>query len=434
MPGGNMTLLSAEKQQTGAPARLDATRIRADFPILGREVHGKPLVYLDNAATSQKPRQVIQALVDYYEQYNANIHRGNHALAEEATQRYETTRGKVARFIRADGPDTILFTRNTTESINLVAYTWGRRHIETGDEIVLTEMEHHSNLVPWQILAQEKGARLRFAEIREDGTLDLDEIERLIGPRTKLVAMVHMSNVLGTINPVAQVAEMAHAQGALMLVDGAQSVPHMPVDVSQLGCDFLAFSSHKMLGPTGVGVLWGRRELLDSMPPFLGGGEMISEVSRDVSSYNVLPWKYEAGTPNIADVVAYGAAIDYLEGVGMEAVREHERQLAGCALDRLASQPDVTIYGPRDAAARGAVVAFNLGQLHPHDVGAVVDYEGVAIRAGHHCCQVLAKKLDLAATARASFYLYNTEAEVDALVNALDRAREVFGSVAGRPL
>src|SRR5215216_552979 len=306
---------------------MNIEKIRADFPILARQVHGRPLVYLDNAATSQKPRQVIQALVDYYEGYNANIHRGVHALAEEATERYEQTRRRVARFIGADGPDTIVFTRNTTEGINLVAYTWGRQNVGAGDEIVLTEMEHHSNLVPWQILAQEKGARLRFAELRDDGTLDLGQVRSLIGPRTRLVAMVHMSNVLGTINPVAEVARLAHEQGALMLVDGAQSVPHMPVDVRALGCDFLAFSSHKMLGPTGVGVLWGRRDLLESMPPFLGGGEMIADVSRDVSTYNELPWKYEAGTPNIADVVAFGAAIDYLEALGMEAVREHEREL-----------------------------------------------------------------------------------------------------------
>ena len=409
---------------------MDTAKIRSDFPILAREVHGKPLVYLDNAATSQKPRQVIEALVDYYEHYNANIHRGVHALAEESTERYEATRRKVARFIGADGPDTIIFTRNTTESINLVAYTWARRHLGAGDEILLTDMEHHSNLVPWQILAQEQGARLRFAEIRDDGTLDLEQVRDLIGPRTKLVSMVHMSNVLGTINPVAEVARMAHASGALMLIDGAQSVPHMPVRVGELDCDFLAFSSHKMLGPTGVGVLWGRRELLESMPPFLGGGEMIEDVSREVSTYNVLPWKYEAGTPNIADVIAFGAAIDYLENVGMAAIREHERELAAYALESIGAQPDVTVYGPSDAARRGGVVAFNLGDIHAHDLATVLDYEGIAIRAGHHCCMVLAKKLDLAASARASFYLYNTEQEVDALVGALGQAREIFGGVA----
>jgi cysteine desulfurase/selenocysteine lyase len=409
---------------------MDITKIRSDFPILGREVHGKPLVYLDNAATSQKPHQVIRALVEHYEQHNANIHRGIHALAEEATEAYELTRRKVARFIGADGPDTVVFTRNTTESINLVAYAWGRQSIGGGDEIVLSDMEHHSNLVPWQMLAQEKGARLLFAEVRDDGTLDLEQVRSLIGPRTKLVSLVHMSNVLGTINPVAEIARLAHEQGALMLVDGAQSVPHLSVDVGQLGCDFLAFSAHKMLGPTGVGVLWGRRELLESMPPFLGGGEMIADVSREGATYNVLPWKFEAGTPNIADVVAFGAAIDYLTDLGMDAVREHERELVAYALESLGEQSDITLYGPRDPARRGGVVTFNLGDLHAHDVSAVLDYEGVAIRAGHHCCQVLHKKLDLASTARASFYLYNTVEEVDVLVSALGRAREVFGMTA----
>ena len=406
---------------------MDIAKIREDFPILARQVHGKPLVYLDSAATSQKPRQVIQALVDYYETFNANIHRGIHTLAEEATERYEEARRKVARFIGADGPDTIIFTRNTTESINLVAYAWGRQNIGEGDEIVLTEMEHHSNIVPWQILAQEKGARLRYAEIRDDGTLDLEELGSLIGPRTKLVTVTHMSNVLGTINSVAEIARLAHAQGAILVVDGAQSVPHLPVRVDRLNCDFLAFSSHKMLGPTGVGVLWGRRELLEAMPPFLGGGDMISHVTKEVTTYNELPWKYEAGTPNIADAIAFGAAIDYLEGVGMEAIREHERELIAYALESVGAQPDVTIYGPRDPARRGGVLAFNLGELHAHDVGAVLDYEGVAIRAGHHCCQVLMKKLDVPGTARASFYLYNTERDVDSLVAGLDRVREVFG-------
>ena len=386
-------------------------------------------MYLDNAATSQKPRPVIEALVEYYETYNANIHRGIHVLAEEATERYEGARRKVARFIRAPDPREVIFTRNTTEGLNLVAYTWGRANIGEGDEIVLSEMEHHSNIVPWQLLAAEKGAVLRFAEPRDDGTLDLEQVRGLIGPRTKLVTLVHMSNVLGTINPVAEIARMAHEVGALMLVDGAQSVPHMPVDVQALGCDFLAFSSHKMLGPTGVGVLWGRRDLLEAMPPFMGGGDMIAEVQREFSTWNELPWKFEAGTPNIADVIAFGAAIDYLEGVGMQAIREHERELVAYALEALGGQADVAIYGPRDPARRGGVVAFNLGDLHPHDLSAVLDYEGIAIRAGHHCCQILNRKLGLAASARASFYLYNTEAEVDALVGALDRAREVFGSV-----
>jgi cysteine desulfurase/selenocysteine lyase len=406
---------------------MDFAALRADFPILSRQVHGKPLVYLDNAATSQKPRQVIQALVDYYQGYNANIHRGVHTLAEEATEQYEAARRKVARFIGADGPESILFTRNTTESINLVAYTWGRQSIGPDDEIVLSEMEHHSNIVPWQILAAEKGAQLRYAEIRSDGTLDLDQVASLIGPRTRLVTLTHMSNVLGTINPVGEIARLAHAQGALMLVDGAQSVPHLPVDVSTLGCDFLAFSSHKMLGPTGVGVLWGRPELLASMPPFLGGGEMIEQVTKEGTTFNQLPWKYEAGTPNIADVIAFGAAIDYLAQIGMERIREHERELVAYALEVLGDQPDLTIYGPRDPARRGGVVAFSLGEIHPHDIGAVLDYEGLALRAGHHCCQILMHRLGLAGTARASFYLYNTQQEVDTLVKGLDRVRQVFG-------
>ncbi len=405
---------------------FNVEEIRGDFPILQRQVHGKPLVYLDNAATSQKPRQVIQALVDYYEGYNANIHRGVHALAEEATDAYEGTRRKVARFIGADGPDEVLFTRNTTEAINLVAYTWARDNVGPGDEIVITTMEHHSNIVPWQWVAQQQGAVLKYAEFVPDGSLDLDRVRALITPRTKLVSMVHMSNVLGTINPVAEIAGLAHAQGALMLVDGAQSVPHLPVDVAQLGCDFLAFSSHKMLGPTGVGVLWGRRGLLQQMRPFLGGGEMIELVGRQESTYNTLPWKYEAGTPNIADVIAFGAAIDYLSNLGMDRVRAHERELVGYALEQIGSIPGVKVYGPPEAERRGGVVAFTLDEIHPHDLGQVVDYEGVAIRAGHHCCQVLMQQLDIPGTARASFYLYNTEREVDVLVRALLGAKELF--------
>jgi cysteine desulfurase/selenocysteine lyase len=411
---------------------MNLSYLRDDFPILSRQVHGKPLVYLDNAATSQKPRQVIQALVDYYEGYNANIHRGVHALAEQATEAYERARGKVARFIGADGPDTILLTRNTTEAINLVAYTWARQQIGPGDEIIITELEHHSNIVPWQILAQEKGACLRYITIRPDGTLDLEQYAGLLGPRTRLVAVSHVSNVLGTINPVAEMARLAHQQGALVLVDAAQSVPHLRVKLADLDVDFLAFSSHKMLGPTGIGVLWGRRELLEAMPPFLSGGEMIAEVGRDSSTFNVLPWKYEAGTPNIADAIAFGAAIDYLEAVGMDAVRAHERDLTAYALEAFSHQPDLMIYGPRDPDHRGGVIAFNLADIHPHDLGAVLDYEGIAIRVGHHCCQLLMKKLDIAGTARASFYLYNTEAEVDALVRALGAARAMFGGL-GRP-
>jgi cysteine desulfurase/selenocysteine lyase len=405
---------------------LDLQSIRRDFPILQREVHGKPLVYLDNAATSQKPRQVIQALVDYYEQTNANIHRGVHALAEEATEAYEGTRRKLARFIGAEGPQEVLFTRNTTEALNLVAYTWARDNIGEGDEIVISTMEHHSNIVPWQWVAQQQGARLKYAEFGPDGTLDLDRVAGLITPRTKLVSMMHMSSVLGTINPIAEIGKLAHAQGALMLVDGAQSVPHMPVDVRELDCDFLAFSSHKMLGPTGVGALWGRREILEGMRPFLGGGEMIEYVGRESSTYNVLPWKYESGTPNIADVVAFGAAIDYLSELGMQCVRAHEVELVGYALEQIDTIPGITIYGPKEAERRGGVVSFTLDDIHPHDLGQIVDYEGVAIRAGHHCCQVLMNALDIGGTARASFYIYNTPEEVDVLVRALLSAKEIM--------
>lgn len=411
---------------------MDVHAIREDFPILRRTVRGKPLVYLDNAATSQKPRQVIRALVDYYEGYNANIHRGVHALAEEATEAYEQARRKVVSFINADGIESVIFTRNTTESINLVAYAWARRNVCADDEIVLTEMEHHSNLVPWHLVAQETGARLRFIPIQDDGTLDPDAIRAAITAKTKLVCMTHQSNVLGTINPVVDVARWAHAVGALMLVDGAQSAPHMRVDVRALDCDFFAFSSHKMLGPTGVGVLYGRPSILKAMPPFLGGGEMIREVRKEYSTYNELPWKYEAGTPNIADVIAFGAAIDYLESVGMDAIRQHEIELTRYALERLTGAEDITLYGPTDLSRRGGVVSFNYADVHPHDVGAILDYEGVAVRVGHHCCQVLMRQMDVPGTARASFYLYNTKEDVDTFVRALGKIKEMFGGVARR--
>jgi cysteine desulfurase/selenocysteine lyase len=407
---------------------LDVTAIRRDFPILSRRVHDKSLVYLDNAATSQKPRQVIQALVDYYEQTNANIHRGLHTLAEEATDAYEAARGKVARFIGAAGPDEILFTRNTTEALNLVAYTWAADNIRAGDEIVISTMEHHSNIVPWQWVAERQGAVLKYAEVDQDGKLSLAEIERLITDRTKLVSIMHVSSVLGTINPIREIARIAHAHGALMLADGAQSVPHLPVDVAELDCDFLAFSSHKMMGPTGVGVLWGRREILDNMRPFLGGGEMIEIVERQTTTYNVLPWKYEAGTPNIADVIAFGAAIDYLTALGMDRVRQHEIELTAYALAKLGTIPGITIYGPKMAEERGGVVAFTVDEVHPHDLGQIVDYDGVAIRAGQHCCQVLSQSIGVPATARASFYVYNTPEEVDVLVAAVEGARAMFST------
>ena len=413
-------------------SRFDANRIRDDFPILGRQVHGKGLVYLDSAATSQKPKAVLDALVDFYSRSNANIHRGIHTLSEEATALYEGTRGKVARFIGAPKPATVIFTRNTTESINLVAHAWGRRHLQEGDEILLTEMEHHSNLVPWQMLAHAQGATLRFLPVSENGTLSLQELPHLLGPRTKLVSLTLMSNVLGTINPVKEIIQAAHARGIPVLVDGAQGVPHLPVNVMEMNCDFLAFSAHKMLGPTGVGLLYAKEALLEEMDPFLGGGDMIQDVWWDRSIWNDIPWKFEAGTPNIADVVAFGAAIDYLERIGMDAVRRHEEELAGHLLDRLQEIDGLILYGPRDPAQRGAVASFTVNGVHPHDLGQILDAEGIAIRAGHHCCKPLMRKLGVVATARASFYLYNTTQEADILVQAILKAKEVFSLVPHR--
>jgi len=405
---------------------LDVARIRKDFPILERKVHGKPLVYLDSANTSQKPRQVIEALVRYYEHYNANIHRAVHQLGEEATNAYEEAREKVARFINAPSPECIVFTRNTTEAINLVAYTWGRANIREGDEILLTEMEHHSDLIPWQRLAAEKGATIRYIGLTEDQRLALDGLENLFEANTKMVAMPHVSNSLGTINPVEKIAREAQQRGVMFLVDGAQGAPHMPVDVQAIGADFYAFSSHKMLGPTGVGVLYGRRELLEEMDPFLGGGEMIRKVTFEGATWNDLPWKFEAGTQNIGDVIAFGAAVDYLSDLGMENVRAHEIEITTYALDRLRQLNDVTLYGPPDPNDRGGVVSFNLGEIHPHDVGQVLDQYGVAIRAGHHCTQPLMRSLGVPGTARASFYVYNTQEEVDMMIEALKAARDIF--------
>ena len=406
---------------------LDTARIRVDFPILRRLVNGRPLVYLDNAATTQKPQCVIDALVRYYTTMNANVHRGIHTLAVEATEAYEGVREKVARFIGADGYGQVVFTRNATEALNLVARSWGEANLREGDEVVLTIMEHHSNIVPWQLVARRTGARLRYVDIRDDGTLDLDQLRQLVGTRTKVISLTHASNVLGTINPIADVAELARRQGAILVVDGAQSAPHLPIDVRSLGCDFFAFSAHKMLGPTGVGVLWARPGLLETMEPFLGGGEMISVVRPDESSWADVPHKFEAGTPNIADVIAFGAAIDYLSALGMANVRAHERELTAYALDRLASLPQVRIFGPMDPDLRGGVVAFSVEDVHPHDVATIVDQFGVAIRAGHHCAQLLARRLGVPATNRASFYLYNESREVDVLVDALKEAIEVFG-------
>ena len=405
---------------------LDVQSIRKDFPILERKVYGKPLVYLDNAATSQKPRQVIDALVNYYENYNANIHRAVHCLGEEATAAYEEARAKVAKFINAPSPESIIFTRNTTEAINLVAYTWGRANVREGDEILLTQMEHHSNLIPWQRLAAEKGASVRYIELTDTHTLALDGLENLFDARTRIAAMPHVSNSLGTINPVEKIAAEARRNGTLFLVDGAQGAPHLPVDVQAIDCDFYAFSAHKMLGPTGVGVLYGRPELLEEMEPFLGGGEMIRKVTYEGATWNDLPWKFEAGTPNIADVIAFGAAVDYLSELGMENVREHEVEITDYALTRLSQMEGIVMYGPPDPRERGGVVSFNFGDLHPHDIGTVLDHHGVAIRAGHHCTQPLMRTLGVSGTARASFYVYNTPEEVDVLVEALEATRDFF--------
>ena len=414
---------------THAARGWDIEAIRRDFPVLRREVNGVPLVYLDNAATSQKPVQVIAELTRYYRDYNANIHRGVHTLSQEATAAYEGTREKVARFIGASRPDEVIFTRNTTEAINLVAHSYGRSVLQAGDEVVISEVEHHSNIVPWQMLRDERGIVLKYIPMLPDGTLDLAVARQIIGPKTKLLAITQMSNALGTIVPVRELADLAHAQGAVVLVDGAQGVPHLATDVEALGADFLAFSAHKMLGPTGVGVLWGRFALLDAMPPFMGGGDMILNVTMERSTWNDVPHKFEAGTPNIADVIAFGTAIDYLESLGMEAVRAHESELLHYALDRMVDVPGMTIYGPEDRSIRGGVVSFSLEGIHPHDIGQVLDSHGVAIRAGHHCAQPVMACLNIPATARASFYIYNTRAEIDALVRATHEVVQFFGGV-----
>jgi len=406
---------------------LDVEAIRKDFPILERMIRGKKLVYLDSAATSQKPRQVIDAISRYYREYNANVHRGIHTLSDESTDAYEQARLKVARFIKAPSSDGVIFVRNTTEAINLVALGWARKALGPGDEIALTRMEHHSNLIPWQMVARETGAKLKFIALRVDGTVNMDSAAEVIGEKTRLVAVSHMSNVLGTINPVKELARLAHQHGALILVDGAQSVPHMPVDVRDLECDFLAFSGHKMLAPTGIGVLWGREELLREMDPFMGGGSMILEVSCETATWNDLPYKFEAGTPNVSGAIGLGVAIDYLSSLGMENVREHDVEITSYALQQLKQIEDLLIFGPLDPSIRGGVIGFNFIDVHAHDVGTILDQDGVAIRAGHHCCQPLMTWLSVPATARASFYIYNTKEEVDALVQSLARAKEMLG-------
>ena len=405
---------------------LDVNAIRKDFPILSRQVYGKPLVYLDNAATSQKPNSVIQALTEYYQGYNSNIHRGVHALSMEATDRYEEARRKCADFIGSPSVEGLILVRNTTEAINLVAQSWAQQNIGPGDEILTTDMEHHSNLVPWQRVAQERGAALKFIPLTREQTLDISDLDRLLTNRTKLVTLNHMSNVLGTINPVKELGQAAHRVGARILIDGAQSVPHLKVDVKDLDCDFLAFSGHKMLAPTGVGVLYVRQEILEGMEPFLRGGEMVKQVWDDRATWNDLPLRFEAGTPNIADTIALGTAIDYLQSLGMENVRQHEISLTEYALNAFQELEEVRVFGPRDVSQRGGIVSFYGGDVHPHDIGTMLDREGIAIRTGHHCAMPLMNKLSVPATARASFYIYNTEEEVDLLVSTLKATLRYF--------
>ncbi len=411
---------------------LDVERIRQDFPILSRQINGRRLVYLDNAATTQKPRQVIDSLIDFYEQRNANVHRGVHTLSIESTDLYEEARTKVQRFINAPVPESVIWTRNTSESINLVAHTWAAANVKAGDNIVTTAMEHHSDIVPWQQLARRAGAELRYIPLSEDGLVRMDEADRLIDERTKIVAAAHVSNVLGSVTPVAELTAMAHAVGAVMLIDAAQSVPHMPVDVQALDCDFLAFSAHKMLGPTGIGVLYGRPELLEEMPPFLFGGDMIIQVTYEDARWNDLPYKFEAGTPNIADAVATGAAADYLTGLGMENVFAHERQITAYALDRIREIEAIRIFGPADASLKGGVISFVHDAIHPHDLGTALDRMGIAIRTGHHCAMPLVRSYNVVAAARASFYIYNTEREVDMLVDGIKEVEEYFANAGAR--
>jgi cysteine desulfurase/selenocysteine lyase len=407
---------------------LNVYEIRRDFPILKRKVgDNKTLVYLDNAATTQKPFSVIDAIHDYYLNYNANIHRAVHQLGEEATTAYEQTREKVAKFINAHSREEIIFTRNATEAINLVSHTWGRQHIKDGESIIISEMEHHSNIVPWQILSKEKNANLGYIGVDDEGYLRIDDYKSLLETsNVRLISLSEMSNVLGTILPLNEIINLAHRNGIPVLVDAAQSVPHMPVDVQRSDCDFLAFSAHKMLGPTGVGVLYVKREILEEMPPFIGGGDMIKEVHKQATIYNDLPYRFEGGTSNIAGVIGFGAALDYLSRIGMDRVRDHEIDITRYAMAALEDVKDVKFYGPRDPIERGGVISFNIADIHPHDLATIMNEHGIAIRSGHHCAQVLMERLDVSATSRASFYIYNTKEEVDVFIDALDDARRVF--------
>ena len=415
---------SGKTTEDHARGPIDVTRVREDFPILKQTVHGKPLVYLDNAATSQKPQVVIDTLTRYYTTENSNVHRGVHYLSEQATIEYEGTRAKVRGLLNASDDHEIIFVRGTTEGINLVANSYGRQNVGDGDEIIISAMEHHSNIVPWQILCEERGARLRVIPMNDDGELLMDEYENLLGPRTKLVSVVHMSNSLGTINPMAQIVELAHDRGVPVLVDGAQSVPHMPIDVQKLGCDFLAFSGHKVLGPTGIGILYGRAELLDAMPPYQGGGDMIKSVTFEKTTYNSLPHKFEAGTPNIAGTIGLGAAVDYVTDLGLDRIWARERELLEYGTEYLSSISSLRLVGT--AREKASVLSFVLDGIHPHDIGTILDTEGIAIRAGHHCTQPVMDRFGVSATARASLAFYNTKEEIDALVRGVDKVMEVF--------
>ena len=402
--------------------------IRNDFPVLNRRVRDdKKLVYLDNAATTQKPNQVIDAITDYYQNHNSNIHRAVHALAEESTEAFEVTRDKIAKFLNIQNREEIVFVKGTTEAINLVAYAWGRDNVKKEDIVVTTEYEHHSNIVPWQLLTQETGAELKYIDIDDNGELMLEQLDEYLATgNVKLVAISHVSNVLGTITDIEKVIGKCKKAGVKILVDGAQAVPHMKVDITNLGCDFYAFSAHKMLGPTGVGVLWAHKEILESMRPFQGGGDMIREVNKQETTWNDLPYKFEAGTPNVADVICFSAAIDYLAKIGMDNVRNHEIELTKYALEKMSQVKGLTIYGPKDPQKASGVISFNFNDVHPHDVATIIDKNGVAIRSGHHCAQVLMEKLNVAATNRASFYIYTTKNEVDTLIDSLEQVAEVF--------
>ena len=412
------------QQARSVDTGYDVERLRRDFPILNQKVRGRALVYLDNAATSQKPQAVIDAIARYYQGSNANIHRGVHFLSEHATEEHETARKTVQQFINAAKSEEIIFVRGTTEGINLVAQTYGRAHVGTGDELLITAMEHHSNIVPWQILCEQNGARLRVAPINDRGELLLDEFEKLVNARTKIVAVAHVSNALGTINPIREIVEIAHRQHVPVVVDGAQAVPHGKVDVQELGCDFYAFSGHKMYGPMGIGVLYGKFALLEAMPPYQGGGDMIRSVTFEKTLYNQLPYKFEAGTPDVAGAIGLAAAINYLESVGIERIAEHEHELLSYAIEALSNLPGLRLIGT--AMERAAVLSFVLDGVHPHDIGTILDQEGIAVRTGHHCAQPLMQRFGVPATVRASFALYNTEAEVDALASGIQKVREVF--------